>query len=391
MSVKYIVAGSNIHVVSLNEETALDVLPPRIYAVGFNELSGQFYLEITKDELVVPERIYGDVFKRVEKCLTTYNDRTASTGILLTGDKGTGKTLLMSILANKVINELDMPVILIKQPYAGSDFTSFIEHIGECCLVFDEFGKMYNANKHDEGVQQSSLLSLMDGVDKTKRLIIITENREYDINEFILNRPSRVYYHFRYNKLDEKSITDYCEDFNVAADTIEEIIELSRRSRIFSFDMLQTIVEEYLRFGTDVDEMISELNIEIREDSKSKLEILKVVERESGVEREIVGTPYIFKPEGYNHSRITLKATGKSKNQKKRRGVSRSAEQAELEAFGLGDEEPTTSSDNETEAFYIEDTHLVYASGGKDVYETDKFTVIARTMFEATKDYSLLF
>jgi SpoVK/Ycf46/Vps4 family AAA+-type ATPase len=388
MSVKYIIAGSNVHVVSLNEETALDELPQRIYAVRYDENMG-FYLEITKDELVVPKKIYGDVYKRVEKCLKTYQDRTASTGILLTGDKGTGKTLLMSILANRVINELNMPVILVKEPYAGSDFTTFIEHIGECCLVLDEFGKMYQAHKHDEGVQQSALLSLMDGVDKTKRLIIITENREYDINEFILNRPSRVYYHFRYNKLDEKSITDYCEDFEVNAAMVEEIIELSRRSRIFSFDMLQTIVEEYLRFGSNIEEIITELNIEIREDAKSKLEILKVIERETGVEREVADSPYIFKPESYNHSRIALKANANSKKQKKRRGNGPLSARDEIEAMASG--ESSKDSENEIEAFYIEDTDLVYASGGKDVYETDKFTVIARTMFENTKDYSLLF
>ena len=376
MNVKYMIEGSTVSVYKLNEETALDVLPPKIYTVRFNQLTG-FYLEINKDKLEIPSKIYGTVRTRVDKCLKVYTERHASTGILLTGDKGTGKTLLMSLLANEVINTLNLPVILIKEAFTGTQFTSFIETIGECCLVFDEFGKMYSTSNHEEdGASQQSLLSLMDGVDKTKRLIIITENRELDINEFILNRPSRVYYHFRYHKLDEKSIKEYCEDFGIDKKAIIDTIDLSRRSKIFSFDMLQSIIEEYLRFGGSVEEIIQDLNIDLREEIRPKLEILKVVENASGKQRELVDSPFISKPDRYDYVHIKLKSDSRS-----------SVSSNTIAEIGREKDEESENY----EEFYIREEDLAFESKGKEVYETDKFTVIVKAVPITYTDYSLLF
>lgn len=377
MNIKYMIEGSNVHIFKMNSETSLDKLPARIYTVQYNQLAG-FYLEITKDKLEIPSKIYGTVHSRVDKCLKTYIERAASTGILLTGDKGTGKTLLMSLLANKAIDTLGLPIILIKDAFSGSQFISFIETIGECCLIFDEFGKMYTASNghNEEDVSQQSLLSLMDGVDKTKRLIILTENREFDINEFILNRPSRVYYHFRYHKLDEKSIIDYCTDFNINAEIIDDIIDLSRRTRIFSFDMLQSIIEEHLRFNNDVDDIIIDLNIDVSEETGPKLEILKVVETITGIHREIADSPFICKPSRYDYVYIKLKMNeqhaGKSKISSKN--------------------EVAKSKENEEnyDEFSIMEKHLTFESNGKEIYKTEKYTVVTRAIPMNFIDYSVL-
>lgn len=376
MNVKYMVEGSTVRVFKMNEETALDILPAQIYTVRFCPLTG-FYLEITKRKLEIPSKIYGTVEGRVDKCLKTYMERSTSTGILLTGDKGTGKTLLMSMLANEAIDTLDMPVILIKEAFAGTQFTSFIETIGECCLIFDEFGKMYTSgnsyNDEEGGVSQQQLLSLMDGVDKTKRLIILTENHEFDINEFILNRPSRVYYHFRYHKLDEKSINDYCKDFNVGGEIAKDIIDLSRRSRIFSFDMLQSIVEEHLRFGSDVEEITQDLNIDVREEAGPKLEILKVIETATGKERELADSPFISKPDRYDYVHIKLK--------------SHSEGNVSLNKVRAGSEKADEENYDE---FYIRESNLAFEQKGKEVYETEKYTVITKTVPLTVINYSSL-
>jgi len=212
MKTKFMLNGTTVSVININEDFLLDVLPPKVYIAKYNQLTG-FYLEAVTDKLELPAKIYGTTPDRVTKCIETYKSRDTSTGILLTGDKGTGKTLLMSLLANRVVSELNLPVILIKDAFAGSPFVTFIETIGECALVFDEFGKMYAASDRHIGeneVPQKALLSLMDGVDKTKRMFILTENSEVDINDFMLNRPSRIYYHFRYKKMEEASVVGYC-------------------------------------------------------------------------------------------------------------------------------------------------------------------------------------
>jgi len=370
------IGGSTVDVVKINSETALDALPPKVYIIRHATLRG-YYLEISKDKLELPEKLYGTIGTRADKCLQTYTERPRSTGILMTGFKGTGKSLLMSLLANKAIEDLALPVILVKQGFAGTEFTSFIEKLGECCLVFDEFGKMYtkeqNLSRHPNEVasesgssapSQQALLSLMDGVDKTKRLIIITENSEWDINEFVLNRPSRVYYHFRYRKLDEASIVDYCNDFNVNKDIIAEILDVSRRSKIFSFDMLQSIIEEHNRFGNNVNEIIEDLNIDVREDIKQKLQILKVIEVATGKERELRDTDIVDKPEGrHDYTYINLKPEGKR----------------------------SRNDENDDCSFYIKGSNLAFESKGKEVYETNDYKVVAKPLPVVFNDYSPLF
>ena len=353
MQVKYMISDSDVHVIRMNEETTLDKLPAQVYTVKYSQLTG-FYLGMYKDKLELPDKIYGNTQERVDRCITSYKERSASTGVLMTGDKGTGKTLLMSLLANTVIEQLDQPVLLINEPYSGSQFLDFIESVGECCLVFDEFGKMYSSNSKvsdDNMPKQNSLLNLMDGVDKTKRLIIITENREYDINEFMLNRPSRVYYHFRYKKLDEASIIGYCDDNGIDKNTTEDILELSRRSRLFSFDMLQSIVEEHKRFSITVDEVAQFLNVDLSESIVENVEIVKVFDKKDNIVRSIIGDKIIQLSQGTTYLKLTP-----------------------LEGADKDD-----YSDNE---FYdyvgIHPNSKVYETNDSTIYENDDFRVIVR-------------
>ena len=375
MKVSYISNGSDVYVFKMDDKAIADQLEPMVYTLRYTNVTG-YYLEITKAKLETPAKIYGNVNDRVQQCLRTYADRNASTGILMTGDKGTGKSLLMSLLANAAIDELELPVIMVTEAAAGTQFLSFIESLGECCIIFDEFGKMYESSNHrhePDTVPQSSLLSLMDGVDKTKRLMIITENSEMDINEFILNRPGRVYYHFRYRKLEEVSIRGYCEDHGVSERIIVDIIDLSRRSRIFSFDMLQSIVEEHLRFAGEIEDIVEDLNVDVREDSGPKLEILKVVEKETGQERQLYDTNVVLKPKRYDSATIKLIPNGITKD--------------EWDAAITKDADAANNYDY----FYISESDLAFESKGQQVYETSKYTVVVKDVPPSYTDYSIFF
>ncbi len=381
MPTKFIISGSEVYPIRMNSDTALDKLPPKIYTVRFAQQQG-FYLETTKDKLALPSKIYGKSPERVDKCIKSYKDRTASTGILLTGDKGTGKTLLMSLLANEVMESLDLPVLLIKDPYHGAGFTTFIETIGECCLVFDEFGKMYTSlsghSRQENDVPQKSLLSLMDGVDKTKRLLIFTENSEIDISEFMLNRPSRVYYHFRYKKLDEDSIVDYCVDHNVNSVITKDIIDLSRHSKIFSFDMLQSIVEEHLRFNSSIDDITVELNIDIRESFGTMIEVTKITENGSNEERAISGSPFISKPGPRDYAYIRLK-NGRL-----------DPKSIDAPVPAAGTRGSLTEDDDDYDEFNFQDSDLAFESKGQLVYKTTRYTIVAKDVPASFTNYSLL-
>ena len=380
MQTKFMLDGIHVNVVKIDENFIVDTLPPKVYTVRFSDLTG-FYLTVATEELELPEKIYGNTPQRVQKCIDTYTSRDSATGILLTGDKGTGKSLLMSLLANQVIQQLDMPVLIIKESFAGTQFETFIETIGECALMFDEFGKMYASSSHQDGVQQSALLSLMDGLDKTKRLFILSENSEMDISEFMLNRPSRIYYHFKYKKLDESSIEGYCRDNGVASDITQNVLELSRRSSIFSFDMLQSIVEEHLRFDCTVESAVEDLNIDLRETRAEMMEVIKVVERTTNNEREVVDA-FVTKPgRGARYTYIKGKDNSEArKNVPVPAGVDPAIRQAMVELTG-------TTEDESWDDVYVELADLAYEDGLKLVYETEDYVFIARSVEPPATDY----
>lgn len=365
MKTKFAMGGSSVQIFKLNQETVLNKLPAQIYSVAFHPMMG-YSLNIVKKTLETPNKIYGKAIQRADKCINTYQNRSASTGILMTGDKGTGKTLQMAVLANKVLSDLDLPIIMITEPHSGAQFTKFIEDIGECCLIFDEFGKMYKATARGnieadaDAPQQSTLLSLMDGVDKTKRMIILTENSEYDVSDFMLNRPSRIFYHFKYKKLEEESILGYCKDKKVDKNITDDILELSRKSKLFSFDMLQSIVEEYLRFGSPIKEIITDLNIDISEADIDRKQVLKIINKETNEELPIYGTDIV---EGIDEYGASVFYKYKSKNEKDKR---------------------------ESKEIYIEGHQLVYKKQDQSIYETSHFTILTKDLTTKQQNYSMV-
>lgn len=264
--------GSRVGVIKMNPDTVNEKLQPRIYSVGFCEMSG-FYLNIIKDKFTVPDVIFGDHKKRAEKVINTYNSRNNSTGVLLTGNKGSGKSMLTELISNIGIDN-GLPVVMVTEEYTGDNFITFINDIGECILLFDEFAKVYEE-------EQQTLLSLLDGTMSGRRLILFTENRCSDINEFMLNRPGRIFYHFKYNKLGEDFIAEFCKYHNVE-EIIEDLKYIRSTALEFSVDVLLSIVEEYKRYGGKVGDIVTDMNIDVGNVNKTKLYIEKI-ERKGGV------------------------------------------------------------------------------------------------------------
>ena len=287
MSIKYSTMGDTVSVFELNEETTKDKLKPRIYSVMYSMERG-FYLNIVRDRFDAPKKLFGSIDRRIEKIINTYNSRETSTGILLTGDKGSGKTRLSESLSNKMI-DAGLPIILVNEMFSGEAFNSFIEKLQECVLLFDEFGKVYSKERNE----QDALLTLMDGVNSSKRLIILTENLEHLINDFMIGRPGRIYYHFRYSKVEEDVIEEYSEG-KVSKKVITDIIEFSRKVKEFSFDTLKTIIEEVNRFNLTVEESVQDLNIQYDVNSIERGLITKVIDKLTNKEVEIKVSSMFF-------------------------------------------------------------------------------------------------
>lgn len=283
LSTKFADQGTRVSVLTFDENQITASLKPAVYSVSFNPMVG-FFLVKRGERLTVPQKVYGPVERKVSKIMRSYGQSTKSFGVLLSGDKGSGKTMTSSLVANRCIEELDMPVILIESAFDGGGLTEFVEKLGECVLFIDEFGKKFDDDEGDQG----SLLGLFDGTGSSRRLVLLTENNVRDINQYMINRPGRVHYHFRHEKLDEQIVREYCQDLEIPEAIIEQICLRREASREFSFDVLQAIVNEYLFFGGDITEICDDLNIERPyEYSSTDMEVLEIMDMTAQKRRKL--------------------------------------------------------------------------------------------------------
>ncbi len=238
---------------------AYDKLPAKTYTVRFEKMSG-FFLE-TRTDLAVKEKVYGIHPEKADKVFRAFTMFERNLGVILSGDKGIGKSLFARILASKAVED-GYPVIIIDQFIPG--IASYIESIEqEAVFLFDEFDKTFGSIRpgDNEGDPQSGLLSLFDGTSQGKKLFIITCNNLHKLNDYLVNRPGRFHYHFRFDYPSSEEIREYLLDKlgTQYLSEIEKVILFSRKVAL-NFDCLRAIAFE-LSMGGSFETVIQDLNI----------------------------------------------------------------------------------------------------------------------------------
>lgn len=251
----YVESRNTIRIQDDNVFVVHDELPVRVYKVC-QSLFG-FYLAYT-DELEIKHKIYGNANTRVDRIIKTFEDRPFTTGVLLSGNKGSGKTMLTKRLAEVALSK-GYPVIICEKGEVGSNgFVDFISSIRTpSVIVLDEFEKMFQ-----EDTDQNDLLGLFDGLySKNKNLFLLTANDYRKVNNFFIARPGRIYYHFKYKGVDQETISEYCQDRGVMENFMAELLVYAQNDQELSFDSMIAIVDEHIRFGDSFDDTIENLNI----------------------------------------------------------------------------------------------------------------------------------
>lgn len=237
------------------DKNAFDIkktLPVGTYVVKMHMQRG-FYLEPIAG-FDINGKIYGNTERRADRILGTFDSRPNTTGVLLAGEKGGGKTLLAKLISKKAAAK-DIPTLVINTPFTGDSFNTFIQNIDQpCVVVFDEFEKVF------DNAEQEQILTLLDGMFPTKKLFILTVNDKYRVNSHMRNRPGRIFYMLEFGGLEVEFIREYCEDNLNDKSHIDQICRLSHLFEAFNFDMLKALVEEMNRYNETPTQALDMLN-----------------------------------------------------------------------------------------------------------------------------------
>ncbi len=246
-----------------------DELPVGTYLLNHDPANGYYLTEV--EDFTLPKKIYGKEIERHHRIIQTFLSRPASTGVILAGEKGAGKTLLAKRTSIELAREYGIPTIIINAPHSGDEFNKYIQDIKQPALIFlDEFEKVY------EPRQQDALLTVLDGTMQSKKLFIVAINDVYRMNEYMLNRPGRFFYIFNYEGVSADSIKDFLEENLLDKSRVNSVINYAQLFRNFTFDMLSAIVEEMNRYDEPVGEVLKHLNVSMQHGDGDYYEVISV-------------------------------------------------------------------------------------------------------------------
>lgn len=228
-------------------------LPTATYDLQVDPRTGELVLH-RRPPFSMPEKIYGGCDAFADRVLDTFKKYPKGMAVLLSGPKGSGKTLT----AKRISNAADMPVICVGAAFGGPQFVELLTEIPNKAVIFiDEFEKIY----HEEDAR-NSFLSILDGAADNKHLFLLTSNKEY-IGEYFANRAGRVRYHRRYGSL-PKDILYAMVDDKMDPDTAanKAVKELIDDMGDISPDALSSIITECIMHNEVPSDFMDFFNVE---------------------------------------------------------------------------------------------------------------------------------
>lgn len=243
----------NGHIIPKPEGTDYELINGKVYSLKHDRYADDLYLEEDKD-FEFPETYFEEDSKFMEKVINTFNaTNKLTTGVLLSGIKGSGKTLM----AKKMAINSGLPIVVVDKETSASEIEQFFNRITTpVCVIFDEIDKYWNTRY---------LLGFLDGVKPTgKKMVICTCNDESDIDEYLNDRCSRIRYKKTFNSLNVGIIeTVVSSIINDKAKAKDAAAYISNTLKVVSYDNVITFAEEIKNYPADsFDDIIKDLNIE---------------------------------------------------------------------------------------------------------------------------------
>ena len=258
-------SGTSFH--ARTRADKVKVLPPGVYT--YRQSMTGWWLERTSPKFEFPFKVYnasGDIINRIKRY---WQRNTGNLGVLMNGLRGAGKTMTAQLLANDLIEEEGLPVLVVRNPIPLQIVFTAVQQ--NMVVIFDEFEKT-----HDNENQQQ-LLSTIDGMSRSSfdRLIIFTTNKtEIDAN--FRDRPSRIHYKFEFMRVADEIIEGLIDD-SLPEDLIRfkpDIFEFLNSRAICTIDIVKAVISEVVTFRESPLEFEGMLNVAKGEPPAYTIEIL---------------------------------------------------------------------------------------------------------------------
>lgn len=232
--------------------------PGKVYSLKYDDWENESFLEVNDSSLTLPEGlIYSDDDTKFVNKVLSYFKRTnkATTGVLLSGLKGSGKTVMSKIIARNS----NLPVIIVSNSCPTRYMTSFFSKFSETevCVIFDEI------DKNERMWNTEDLLGFLDGIHTTgKKLVLLTCNSNSNINEYIMDRCSRIRYYRKFDSLSEESVAVVTKKFLGEEEARPATRFILENFKCISYDNIVSFCEELKEYANDdYESIVKDLNI----------------------------------------------------------------------------------------------------------------------------------
>lgn len=255
---KFVKVGENVMFKQITDGLDYELESGVVYEPKYDRYSGEISLKKTS-ELSLPKKIYSTTNddKFIEKVLTQYeNVQVGVLGVMLAGLKGSGK----SVTAKNIAVQSGLPIIVMDKTFPAYQLKTFFAKMADinACILFDEIDKI------GEDYDDDLLLQVLDGMNTAgKKLIVFTCNDTEEVNEYLIDRCSRIRYWREFGEMSASMINQVLIDNLDDKSKVDELTDFIQENlKCVSFDNIFSFIKEVNCYPEEIfDDLLDDMNL----------------------------------------------------------------------------------------------------------------------------------